>query len=144
MDTLTQGVFYGAFQRFLERYNKCIAAGGDYFEGDKSFMCVLSIKVPIRKKIWKLTVCTSYLETLKIFVRLILQIGFLVLRIPLVRMVKFQFLVQLLFLFWLLLKCPFFYITGPDFDQTPSNYYIHAWKRFRLYLEVWFLDAKRS
>ena len=34
----------------LERYNKCIAAGGDYFEGDKSFMCVLSIKVPIRKK----------------------------------------------------------------------------------------------
>ena len=25
------------------------AAGGDYFEGDKSFMCVLSIKVPIRK-----------------------------------------------------------------------------------------------
>ena len=26
------------------------AAGGDYFEGDKSFMCVLSIKVPIRKK----------------------------------------------------------------------------------------------
>ena len=25
-------------------------SGGDYFEGDKSFMCVLSIKVPIRKK----------------------------------------------------------------------------------------------
>ena len=33
----------------LEWY-KCIAARGDYFEGDKSFMCVLSIKVPIRKK----------------------------------------------------------------------------------------------
>ena len=33
----------------LERYNKCIAAGGDYFEGDKSFMCVLSIKVLTRK-----------------------------------------------------------------------------------------------
>ena len=31
-------------------WNKSIAAGGDYFEGDKSFMCVLSIKVPIRKK----------------------------------------------------------------------------------------------
>ena len=42
--------FHGAFQKLLERYNKCIAAGGDYFEGDSSFMCVLSIKVPIRKK----------------------------------------------------------------------------------------------
>ena len=28
---------------------KCIAAGGDYFEDDCSFMSVLSIKVPIRK-----------------------------------------------------------------------------------------------
>ena len=27
---------------------------GDYFEGDLSFMSVLSIKVPIRKKVWKL------------------------------------------------------------------------------------------
>ena len=26
--------FYGAFQKLLERYNKCIAAGGDYFKGD--------------------------------------------------------------------------------------------------------------
>ena len=50
IDTLTQEDFHGAFQKLLERYNKCIAAGGDYFEGDKSFMCVLSIKVPIRKK----------------------------------------------------------------------------------------------
>ena len=33
-DTLTQEDFYGAFQKLLERYNKCIAAGGDYFEGD--------------------------------------------------------------------------------------------------------------
>ena len=48
-DTLTQKDFHGAFEKLLERY-KCIAAGGDYFEGDKSFMCVLSIKVPIRKK----------------------------------------------------------------------------------------------
>ncbi len=46
--TLTQEDFHGAFQKLLERYNKCIAAGGDYFEGDLSFMCVLSIKVPIR------------------------------------------------------------------------------------------------
>ena len=26
--------FHGAFQKLLERYNKCIAAGEDYFEGD--------------------------------------------------------------------------------------------------------------
>ena len=50
IDTLTQEDFHGAFYKVLERYNKYIAAGGDYFEGDKSFMCVLSIKVPIRKK----------------------------------------------------------------------------------------------
>ena len=50
IDTLTYEDFHGAFQKLLERYNKCIAAGGDYLEGDYSFMCVLSIKVPIRKK----------------------------------------------------------------------------------------------
>ena len=33
-DTLTQEHFHGAFHKLLERYNKCIAAGGDYFEGD--------------------------------------------------------------------------------------------------------------
>ena len=32
-DTLTQEYFHGAFQKLLERYNKCIAAVGDYFEG---------------------------------------------------------------------------------------------------------------
>ena len=33
--TLTQEDFQGAFlKKLLERYNKCIAAGGDYFEGD--------------------------------------------------------------------------------------------------------------
>ena len=49
-NTLTQDDFHGAFQKLLEWYNKCIASGGDYFEMDLSFMCVLSIKVPIRKK----------------------------------------------------------------------------------------------
>ena len=49
IDTLTQEDFDGAFQNLLERY-KSIAAGGDYFEADTSFMCVQSIKVPIRKK----------------------------------------------------------------------------------------------
>ena len=34
IDTLTQEDFHGAFQKLLERYNKCITAGGDYFEGD--------------------------------------------------------------------------------------------------------------
>ena len=33
IDTLTQVDFHGAFQKLLERY-KCIAARGDYFEGD--------------------------------------------------------------------------------------------------------------
>ena len=54
IDTLTQEDFHGALQKLLEWYNKCIAARGDYFEGDSSFMCVLSIKVPIRKKSGKL------------------------------------------------------------------------------------------
>ena len=50
IDMLTQEDFHCAFQKFLERYNKCIAAGGENFEGDLSFMCVLWIKLPIRKK----------------------------------------------------------------------------------------------
>ena len=33
IDMLTQDDFHGAFQKLLERYNKCIVAGGDYFEG---------------------------------------------------------------------------------------------------------------
>ena len=34
IDTHPQEDFRGAFKKLLERYNKCIAAGGDYFEGD--------------------------------------------------------------------------------------------------------------
>ena len=34
IDTLKQEDFHGAFQKLSERYNKCIAAGGDYLEGD--------------------------------------------------------------------------------------------------------------
>ena len=49
IDTVTQEDFDGAFQKLLERYNN----GGDYFEGNKSFMCVLSIKCPY-EKVWKL------------------------------------------------------------------------------------------
>ena len=34
IDTLTQEDFNGVFQKLLERYNKSITAGADYFEGD--------------------------------------------------------------------------------------------------------------
>ena len=34
IDTLSQEDLHGAFQKLLEWYNKCIAAGGDYYEGD--------------------------------------------------------------------------------------------------------------
>ena len=32
IETLTQENFHGAFQKLLERYNKCIAARGHNFE----------------------------------------------------------------------------------------------------------------
>ena len=34
IDTLIQENFHGVFEKLLELSNKCIAAGGDYFEGD--------------------------------------------------------------------------------------------------------------
>ena len=34
IDMLTQEDLHGAFQKLLEQYDKSIAAGGDYFEGD--------------------------------------------------------------------------------------------------------------
>ena len=34
IDTLIQEDFHGTFQKLLGWHNKCIAAGGDYFEGD--------------------------------------------------------------------------------------------------------------
>ena len=34
IDTLTQEDFHVAFQKLLEQYSKCIASGGDYFEGE--------------------------------------------------------------------------------------------------------------
>ena len=34
IDTLAQEDFHGAFQKLLEQYKKCIAAGGDHFEED--------------------------------------------------------------------------------------------------------------
>ena len=34
IDMLTQEDFHGVFHKLLERYNKCIAAEGDYLEED--------------------------------------------------------------------------------------------------------------
>ena len=51
IDTLKQEDFHGAFQKLLERYNKCIAPGGDYFEGDKGFMCVLNKSAHMKKSL---------------------------------------------------------------------------------------------
>ena len=34
IDMFTLEDYHGAFQKFLERYKKCIAARGDYFEGE--------------------------------------------------------------------------------------------------------------
>ena len=34
VDTLTQEDFHGVLQKLLERHNKCIATGRDYFDGD--------------------------------------------------------------------------------------------------------------
>ena len=42
IDTLTEEDFHGAFQKLLERYNKCIAAREEYFEGDVSFMIIIN------------------------------------------------------------------------------------------------------
>ena len=34
IDTHTQKDLHGAFEKLSERYNKCIAVGGVYFEGN--------------------------------------------------------------------------------------------------------------
>ena len=39
IDTLTQLDFHGAFRKLMERYNKCIAAGGDYLKRTR-VLCV--------------------------------------------------------------------------------------------------------
>ena len=54
IDTLTQEDFYGALPKLLERYNKCIAAGGDYIEGVLQFYVCTINKNAHTKKAWKL------------------------------------------------------------------------------------------
>ena len=53
IDAITQEDFHGAFQKLLERY-KCIAAGGDYFEGGLEFHVCTINKSAHTKKVWKL------------------------------------------------------------------------------------------
>ena len=46
IDTLTEEDFHGVFQKLSERYNKYIAAGGDYFEGGLEFhVCTINKSV---------------------------------------------------------------------------------------------------
>ena len=54
IDTLTQEDFRGAFQKFLERYNKCIAARADCFERGLEFHGCTINKSGHTKKVWKL------------------------------------------------------------------------------------------
>ena len=54
IDMLTQEDFHGAFQKLFERYNKCFAAGEDYFEGGLEFHVFTSNKSAHAKKDWKL------------------------------------------------------------------------------------------
>ena len=61
IDMLTQEEFHGAFQKLLERYNKCIAARGDYFEGGLEFHVCTINKSARTKNVWKLIVFTSYI-----------------------------------------------------------------------------------
>ena len=35
IDMLSEEDFHEAFEKLLEQYNKCIAPGGDYFEGTR-------------------------------------------------------------------------------------------------------------
>ena len=62
IDTLTQEDLHRTFKKLLERYNKCIAAEEDYFEGDYSFMWVLSIKVSIGKSLETCLMILEYIE----------------------------------------------------------------------------------
>ena len=54
IDMLTQEDFHGAFQKLLEQYNKCIGAGGDYFEGGLEFHVCTINKSSHWKEVWKL------------------------------------------------------------------------------------------
>ena len=51
IDTLTQEDFHGAFQKLLERYNKCIAAGGHLLRrGLEFYVCTINKSAHTKKK----------------------------------------------------------------------------------------------
>ena len=54
IDMFTREDFHGALQKLLERYNKCIAAGGDYFEVGLEFHVCTINKSAHTKNVWKL------------------------------------------------------------------------------------------
>ena len=63
IDTLTQEDFHGAFQKLLERYNKCIAAGGDYFEVTRVLCVYLAQRLecsPMARETWVQSQVESY------------------------------------------------------------------------------------
>ena len=62
IDTLTEEDFHGTLQKLLERHNKCIAAGDQFERGLEFHVCTINKSVHT-KKVWKLIVCTSYLQT---------------------------------------------------------------------------------
>ena len=53
IDSLTQEYFHGAFQKLLERYNKCISAGRELRRGLDFHVCIIN-KSTHTKKVWKL------------------------------------------------------------------------------------------
>ena len=57
IDTLTQEDFHGAFQKLLERYNKCKILLRRELE---FHMCIIN-KSACTKKVWKLIVCPLYI-----------------------------------------------------------------------------------
>ena len=52
IDTLTQEDFHRVLKKLLERYSKCIAARGDYFEGELEFhVCTINKSFPYEKSL---------------------------------------------------------------------------------------------
>ena len=101
IDMLTQEDFHEALQKLFEHY-KCITAGEEYFERDLSFMCVLSIKVTIRKSL------ETYLMIL-VYIYIYIYILFLELLPRL--LLKLSLLTAILFLFLFLRG--FFFFCSP-------------------------------
>ena len=63
IDMLTQEDFHGAFQKLLEWYNRCIAVGGDYFEGGLEFhVCTINISAHTKKSLETYLVILVYIH----------------------------------------------------------------------------------